>query len=100
MFNISQKPHFDRIVAQVKMVRYGGDCYSYGLLASGHIDLVVEADLKIYDVMALVPVVENAGGVITDWLGNNSFDDDCDGCLLAAASSELHAQALSLLQNS
>ena len=100
MFNISQKPHFDRIVAQVKMVRYGGDCYSYGLLASGHIDLVVEADLKIYDVMALVPVVENAGGVITDWLGNNSFDDDWDGCLLAAASSELHAQALSLLQNS
>ncbi|MDP6655801.1 MAG: inositol monophosphatase family protein, partial [SAR324 cluster bacterium] len=63
-------------------------------------DLVVEADLKIYDVMALVPVVENAGGVITDWLGNNSFDDDWDGCLLAAASSELHVQALSLLQNS
>jgi inositol-phosphate phosphatase/L-galactose 1-phosphate phosphatase/histidinol-phosphatase len=80
-------------------VRYGGDCYSYGLLASGHIDLVVEADLKIYDVMALVPVVENAGGVITDWQGNNAFDDDWDGCLVAAGSSELHAQALSLLQN-
>ena len=99
MFNTSQKPHFDRITAQVKMVRYGGDCYSYGLLASGHIDLVVEADLKIYDVMALVPVVENAGGVITDWQGNNAFDDDWDGCLVAAGSSELHVQALSLLQN-
>jgi len=99
MFNSSQKPHFDRVAAQVKMVRYGGDCYSYGLLASGHIDLVVEADLKIYDVMALVPVIENAGGVITDWQANNSFDDAWDGCLLAAASPELHAQALSLLQN-
>ena len=99
MFNPSQKPHFDRIAAQVKMVRYGGDCYSYGLLASGHIDLVVEADLKIYDVMALVPVVENAGGVISDWQGNNSFAEDWDGCLVAAASYELHTQALSLLQN-
>ena len=99
MFNPSQKPLFDRIAAQVKMVRYGGDCYSYGLLASGHIDLVVEADLKIYDVMALVPVIENAGGVITNWQGNNSFDDDWDGCLVASASPELHAQALSLLQN-
>jgi fructose-1,6-bisphosphatase/inositol monophosphatase family enzyme len=49
--------------------------------------------------MALVPVIENAGGVITDWQGNNSFDDDWDGCLLAAASQKLHAQALSLLQN-
>ena len=99
MFNPSQKPHFDRIATQVKMVRYGGDCYSYGLLASGHIDLVVEADLKIYDVMALVPVVQNAGGVISDWMGNNTFAEDWDGCLVAAGSSELHAQALSLLQN-
>ena len=99
MFNPSQKTHFDRIASQVKMVRYGGDCYSYGLLASGHIDLVVEADLKIYDVMALVPVVENAGGVISDWQGNNSFAEDWDGCLVAAGSSELHSQALSLLQN-
>ena len=99
MFNPSQKLHFERIAAQVKMVRYGGDCYSYCLLASGYIDLVVEADLKIYDVMALVPVVENAGGVISDWQGNNSFDEDWDGCLFAAGSSKLHAQGLSLLQN-
>ena len=99
MFNTSQKPNFDRISSQVKLLRYGGDCYSYGLLASGYIDLVVEADLKIYDVMALVPVVENAGGVITDWQGKNSFNEGWDGCLVAAASSELHSQALMLLQN-
>lgn len=99
MFNSLQKPGFDQIAAQVKMTRFGGDCYSYGLLSSGYIDLVVEADLKIHDVMALVPVVENAGGVISDWQGNNSFDDDWDGCLVAAATQELHTQALSLLQN-
>jgi len=75
MFNSLQKPGFDQIAA------------------------VVEADLKIHDVMALVPVVENAGGVISDWQGNNSFDDDWDGCLVAAATQELHTQALSLLQN-
>ena len=98
MFNTSQKPNFDRISSKVKLLRYGGDCYSYGLLASGYIDLVVEADLKIYDVMALVPVVENAGGVITDWQGKNSFNESWDGCLVAAASSELHSQALMLLQ--
>jgi fructose-1,6-bisphosphatase/inositol monophosphatase family enzyme len=49
--------------------------------------------------MALIPVVENAGGVISDWHGNNSFYENWDGCLVAAGSSELHVQALSLLQN-
>jgi inositol-phosphate phosphatase/L-galactose 1-phosphate phosphatase/histidinol-phosphatase len=48
---------------------YGCDCYAYGLLAAGHCDLVVEADLKPYDFMALVPVVNGAGGILTDWKG-------------------------------
>lgn len=48
---------------------YGGDCYNYGLLASGHLDLVVEAGLKLYDFAALVPVVEGAGGTMADWQG-------------------------------
>jgi inositol-phosphate phosphatase / L-galactose 1-phosphate phosphatase / histidinol-phosphatase len=46
---------------------YGCDCYAYGLLACGFVDLVVEADLKAFDYMALVPVVQGAGGIITDW---------------------------------
>jgi len=49
---------------------YGGDCYNYGLLASGHLDVVCEAGLAIYDYAALVPVVEGAGGVMSDWQGN------------------------------
>ena len=48
---------------------YGGDCYGYGLLAMGLIDLIVEADLDVHDFMALVPVIEGAGGVVTDWRG-------------------------------
>ncbi len=49
---------------------YGGDCYNYGLLASGHIDVIVEAGLALYDYAALVPVVEGAGGTMSDWQGN------------------------------
>lgn len=56
-------------VAERKII-YGGDCYNYGLVASGHVDLVVEAGLQLYDFAALVPVVEGAGGTMSDWQGN------------------------------
>jgi histidinol phosphatase-like enzyme (inositol monophosphatase family) len=56
--------------ARQGMIVYGGDCYNYGLLASGHLDIVCEAGLKIYDYAALVPVVEGAGGTMSDWQGN------------------------------
>lgn len=59
---------FSNVRDAVRTPLYGCDCYAYGLLASGHVDLVVEADLKPYDFMALVPIVEEAGGVMTDWL--------------------------------
>ena len=61
---------------------YGGDCYNYGLLASGHLDLVIESGLKLYDYAALVPVVEGAGGTMSDWQGN-PLDSDSDGTELA-----------------
>jgi fructose-1,6-bisphosphatase/inositol monophosphatase family enzyme len=57
-----------KAVAERKIV-YGGDCYNYGLVASGHIDLVCEAGLKLHDFAALVPVVEGAGGTMCDWQG-------------------------------
>lgn len=59
---------FNNVRDAVRTPLYGCDCYAYGLLASGHVDLVVEADLKPYDFLALVPIVEEAGGVMTDWL--------------------------------
>ncbi|MDJ0643902.1 MAG: inositol monophosphatase family protein [Erythrobacter sp.] len=61
---------------------YGGDCYNYALLASGHIDLVIETGLKIHDYAALVPVVEGAGGMMADWQGN-PLEADSDGTVLA-----------------
>ena len=61
---------------------YGGDCYNYGLLASGHLDVVCESGLKLYDYAALVPVVEGAGGTMSDWQGN-PLDADSDGRVLA-----------------
>jgi len=60
---------YRRVAKHVKTTSVGGDCYSYGLLASGHIDFIIEHDLKIYDYAALIPVVEGAGGVIADWQG-------------------------------
>ena len=60
---------FERVKGTVKLARFGGDCYAYGLLAAGFIDLVVEAGLKPYDFCALVPVIEGAGGRMTDWEG-------------------------------
>ena len=61
---------------------YGGDCYNYAMLASGHVDCVMEAGLKIHDYAALVPVVEGAGGVMSDWQGN-PLDQDSDGTVIA-----------------
>lgn len=70
-----------KTVAEKKIV-FGGDCYNYGLVASGHIDVVIEAGLKLYDYAALVPVVEGAGGMMADWQGN-PLDAGSDGTVIA-----------------
>ena len=88
---------FDGLAKIVGQARFGGDCYTYGLLASGHIDLVVEAKLQFYDFMALIPVVEGAGGVISDWQGN-SLGRGSDGHVLAAANEKLWDLALNYLR--
>lgn len=87
---------FDELSGRVAMRRFGGDCYCYGLLASGHVDLVFEMNLHPYDYMALVPVVQGAGGVITDWAGH-PLTLSSDGRVIAAASPALHAEALAAL---
>jgi fructose-1,6-bisphosphatase/inositol monophosphatase family enzyme len=96
IFQGAERDAFERVSAAVAGRRFGGDCYSYALLASGHVDLVVEADLKPYDYLALVPVIEAAGGVISDWQGN-ALGLGSGGRVVAAASPELHRQALDLL---
>ncbi len=84
------------LAKQVKLFRWGGDCYAYGLLAAGHVDLVVENTLKLYDFAALVPVIKGAGGLITDWRGRE-LDMNSDGSVLAAGDPAVHRAAISAL---
>jgi len=72
---------------------YGGDCYLFGLLAMGQIDIIIERGLKNFDFMALVPVVKSAGGVITDWQGGE-LDINSDGKILACGDANLHKKIL------
>ena len=85
---------FNQLTKSVQMTRYGADCYAYCMLAAGHVDLVVESGLNLYDVAALIPIIENAGGTVTDWNGN-PFSDT--GNIVAAATAELHNKALRIL---
>ncbi len=87
---------FDHLAGRCKLLRYGGDCYGYGMLAMGQIDLVVEAGLNAYDIQALVPIVRGAGGVISNWDGGPVNDD---GRAIAAGDKRVHAQALEVLQD-
>ncbi|MCK5275907.1 MAG: histidinol phosphate phosphatase, partial [Alphaproteobacteria bacterium] len=80
----------------VKFVHYGGECYQYAMLASGHIDLVVEGDMAPYDYCAHVPIIEGAGGVITDWQGK-PLGLESGGKVVAAASPGLHEAARQIL---
>ncbi|SOB99551.1 histidinol phosphatase-like enzyme (inositol monophosphatase family) [Rhodobacter sp. JA431] len=86
---------FARLAKQVKLTRYGTDCYAYALLAAGQIDLVVEAGLQPYDVAAPIAVIEAAGGLVTDWAGGPAYEG---GRVLAAANAEIHAAAMAVLQ--
>ncbi len=87
---------FDALCEAVKRPQYGADCYAYGLLASGYVDLVVEASMKPCDYCALAPVVEAAGGVMTDWEGR-PLGLKSDGRVIAAGDERIHARALKIL---
>lgn len=87
---------FDRVRKVARTVRYGGDCYSYALLASGHVDVVIDANMKPYDYCALLAPIQAAGGKITDWYGQ-PLDLNSDGHVLACASEELHAEVQKIL---
>lgn len=85
---------FQRLQGLVRLTRFGGDCYFYCQLAAGHIDLVVEAGLKPHDIVPLIPIVEGAGGIVTDWRGKPAKG----GQVIAAANKALHASALKALR--
>ncbi len=86
---------FEAVAQQVRLTRYGMDCYAYALLAAGQVDLVIEAGLNAYDIQAPIAVIEAAGGVVTDWQGGPVHEG---GRVLAAANATLHAAALEILR--
>lgn len=88
---------FNRLKQAAKRIYWGGDAYAFGLLALGQIDLVAEHDLKPWDWAALAPVIEAAGGVVTDWSGA-PLKLGCDGSVLASANLALHEEALAVLR--
>ncbi len=92
----AERDGFKAVAEQVKLVRYGCDCYAYALLAAGQIDLVIEAGLQAYDIQAPIALIEAAGGIVTDWQGRPAHDG---GRALAAANPEIHAHALNILKD-
>jgi histidinol phosphatase-like enzyme (inositol monophosphatase family) len=94
LFKPDERVGYDRVESSVRLTRYGADCYAYAMLASGQVDLVVESGLKPYDIVALIPIIEGAGGTITTWDGRSAKEG---GQILAAATPELHHAALEKL---
>jgi histidinol phosphatase-like enzyme (inositol monophosphatase family) len=92
----AERAGFEAVRDQVRLTRYGMDCYAYALLAAGQIDLVIEAGLAAYDISAPIAVIEAAGGVVTDWRGAPVHEG---GRALAAANPQLHAAALAYLRD-
>jgi myo-inositol-1(or 4)-monophosphatase len=96
-FTDAEQEGFTRVARAARMSRFGGDCYGYALLAAGYTDLVIECGLKQWDVAALVPVIENAGGVVTDWQGNPLRTDASQFAIIAAGDPRVHAEAVKQL---
>jgi myo-inositol-1(or 4)-monophosphatase len=87
------RAQFARVETAVKLSRYGGDCYGYCMLAAGQIDLVVETELKPYDILPLIPIITGAGGIVTSWEGGAPNT----GRVVASGDPRVHEQALKIL---
>ncbi len=94
-FNEKEREQYFRVERACRLSRYGGDCYAYALIAMGFVDLVIETDLKRWDVAAIIPIIEGAGGMVSDWNGDSVADG---GNIIAAGDARVHAQAVNLLR--
>lgn len=94
LFQGAKKDAFSRLEKSVQLSRYGTDCYAYVMVAAGQIDLVVETALQPYDIVALIPIIEQAGGKITNWNGGPA---EQGGDIVAAANPRLHEAAMKIL---
>ena len=94
LIGATKREAYARVERDVRLPRYGGDCYAYCMLAAGHVDLVIEDGLKPYDIVALIPIVEGAGGIVTTWDGG---DPSKGGSIIAAGDRRAHEAALKVL---
>ena len=94
LMNPADRAAFGRVEKAVRLTRYGGDCYSYCMLAAGHLDLVIETELKPYDIAALIPIISGAGGIVSTWDGKPAQNG---GRIVAAGDPRVHEAALQLL---
>jgi myo-inositol-1(or 4)-monophosphatase len=91
----ADRARFQRVEQAVRLSRYGGDCYAFCMLAAGHIDLVIETELKPYDILPLLPIIEGAGGIVTTWDNGRALDG---GRIIAAGDKRVHAAAMEALK--
>lgn len=94
LFTPDERPVYDRIEGAARNTRYGTDCYGYAMLAAGQVDLVIESGLNAYDIVALIPIVEGAGGAVTTWTGGSAKDG---GRIVASGDKRLHEAVLAEL---
>ena len=92
----AQEVVFQRLMRDTHLTQFGGNCYAYGMLASGAIDLITESDLKTWDIFALIPIIEGAGGVVTGWSGGPAQKE---ASVVACGDPALHRNVLRLLKN-
>lgn len=94
LFDAEERGRFEAVERHVRLSRFGGDCYAYCMIAAGYVDLVVEAGLDAYDIVPLIPIIEGAGGVITNWQGESAAKG---GRIVAAGDPRLHEATLKIL---
>jgi len=94
LFDEADRAAYRRVEQRTRLVRYGGDCYAYCMLASGFVDVIVEANLKPHDIVALVPIIEGAGGIVTTWDGAPAAQG---GRIVAAGDRRIHERTIALL---
>lgn len=94
LYSGEKRRRYDALEAAVQLPRYGCDCYGFAMVAAGHADIAIEPGLAPYDICGLIPLIEQAGGVVTRWDGGRA---ERGGDVIAAGSAELHAAALEML---
>jgi len=94
LMNLPDRAAFGRLETKVKLSRYGGDCYAYCMLAAGLIDLVIETEIKPYDIVAVIPIVTGAGGIVTTWENGPA---QAGGRIVVAGDERVHRAALEML---